>query len=121
MACLGDRTRSTSSYVSFTEIERLIGHDANRFIDCKLAVPFGQSDVELWSDKMLSDASCKHMIQVHFMGEQKKFHPEEVSSMVLTKTKETNEAYLRNKMNDAAPGNQGYLVHLGLERVTCYQ
>ena len=27
-------------------------------------------------------------------GEQKKFHPEEVSSMVLTKTKGTAEAYL---------------------------
>ena len=33
------------------------------------------------------------------MGEQKKFHPEEVASMVLTKTKETTEAYLRNQMN----------------------
>ena len=35
------------------------------------------------------------------MEKQKKFHPEDVSSMVLTKTKETNEAYLGNKMNDA--------------------
>ena len=34
------------------------------------------------------------------MEEQKKFHPEDVSFMVLTKTKETNGAYLGNKMND---------------------
>ena len=50
---------------------------------------------------MLSDASYNQMSQVQFMEEQTKFHPEEVSSMVLTKTMETNEAYLRNKMNDA--------------------
>ena len=35
------------------------------------------------------------------LEEQKKSHPKEVSSMVLTKTKEINEAYPRNKMNDA--------------------
>merc|ERR1712046_296840 len=34
-------------------------------------------------------------------GEEKKFHPEEVSSMILTKMKETAEAYLGTKVNDA--------------------
>merc|ERR1712100_207140 len=41
------------------------------------------------------------MIQVNFQGEDKKFHPEEVSSMILTKIKETAEAYLGTKVNDA--------------------
>merc|ERR1719477_301320 len=41
------------------------------------------------------------MIQVHFNGEDKKFHPEEISSMILIKMKETAEAYLGTKVNDA--------------------
>ena len=32
------------------------------------------------------------MIVVNFQGEEKKFHPEEISSMVLTKMKETERA-----------------------------
>jgi len=41
------------------------------------------------------------MIVVNSAGEEKKFHPEEVSSMILTKMKETAEAYLGTKVNDA--------------------
>merc|ERR1712149_25238 len=43
----------------------------------------------------------KPMIVVNFQGEDKKFHPEEVSSMILIKMKETAEAYLGTKVNDA--------------------
>merc|ERR1712025_139998 len=38
---------------------------------------------------------------VNFMGEEKTFHAEEVSSMILIKMKETAEAYLGTKVNDA--------------------
>jgi len=41
------------------------------------------------------------MIEVTSQGEQKKFHAEEISSMILTKMKETAEAYLGVKVNDA--------------------
>merc|ERR1719177_116313 len=41
------------------------------------------------------------MFQVTASGEEKKCHPEEVSSMILLKMKETAEAYLGGKINDA--------------------
>merc|ERR1719512_614897 len=41
------------------------------------------------------------MISVQMGGEEKKFHPEEVSSMILVKMKETAEAYLGTKVNNA--------------------
>merc|ERR1719161_706339 len=43
----------------------------------------------------------KPMISVKVKGETKQLMPEEVSSMVLTKMKETAEAYLGSKVNDA--------------------
>merc|ERR1712139_405974 len=56
---------------------------------------------KLWPFKVVSGSGDKPMIQVHYQGEDKKFHPEEVSSMILTKMKETAEAYLGGKVNDA--------------------
>jgi len=38
---------------------------------------------------------------VNFMGEDKKFHAEEISAMILTKMKEVAESYLGTKVNDA--------------------
>merc|ERR1711906_98634 len=55
----------------------------------KFADPIVQSDIKLWPFKVISGA------------EEKKFHPEEISSMILTKMKETAEAYLGTKVNDA--------------------
>merc|ERR1712149_116204 len=43
----------------------------------------------------------KPIIVVNSMGESKKFHAEEVGAMVLIKMKETAEAYLGTKVNDA--------------------
>merc|ERR1712066_286366 len=108
--------RTTPSYVAFTDTERLIGDaaknqvaripentvfDAKRLIGRKFADPIVQSDIKLWPFKVVSGQGDKPMIVVNSAGEEKKFHPEEVSSMILVKMKETAENYLGKKINDA--------------------
>ena len=50
-------------------------------------------DMKHWPFEVIND-STKPKLRVNFKGESKIFSPEEVSSMVLTKMKETAEAYL---------------------------
>jgi L1 cell adhesion molecule like protein len=47
------------------------------------------------------DGTGKPVIEVEYKEETKTFHPEEISSMVLTKMKETAEAYLGESVTDA--------------------
>merc|ERR1711871_1847637 len=75
--------------------------DAKRLIGRKFADTVVQADVKLWPFKVTSGTGDKPMIKVNFMGEEKTFHAEEISSMVLIKMKETAEAYLGTKVNDA--------------------
>ena len=108
--------RTTPSYVGFTDSERLIGDaaknqvarnpentvfDAKRLIGRKFADPIVTADAKLWPFTLESGTGDKPMIVVDYQGERKKFHPEEISAMILTKMKETAEAYLGTKVNDA--------------------
>lgn len=107
--------RTTPSYVAFTDSERLIGDaaknqvamnpkntvfDAKRLIGRKFDDQKIQDDMKHWPFKVVNDCG-KPKISVEFKGEQKTFAPEEVSSMVLTKMKETAEAYLGKTIRDA--------------------
>ena len=107
--------RTTPSYVAFTDTERLIGDaaknqvamnpentvfDAKRLIGRKFDDLTVQSDIKHWPFKVVNEGG-KPKIQVEFKGEIKKFNPEEISSMVLTKMKETAEAYLGESVRDA--------------------
>ncbi|KAI8425978.1 hypothetical protein MSG28_004966 [Choristoneura fumiferana] len=107
--------RTTPSYVAFTDTERLIGDaaknqvalnpantvfDAKRLIGRKFDDPKIQEDMKHWPFRVVCDGG-KPKIQVEFKGEKKTFAPEEVSSMVLTKMKETAEAYLGSQVRDA--------------------
>ncbi|KAB0799227.1 hypothetical protein PPYR_07107 [Photinus pyralis] len=107
--------RTTPSYVAFTDTERLIGDaaknqvtmnphntifDAKRLIGRKYDDPKIQQDMKHWPFKVISDGG-KPKVEVNFKGETKKFAPEEVSSMVLTKMRETAEAYLGTSVKDA--------------------
>lgn len=53
-----------------------------------------------WPFTVINDGE-KPKIQVEYKGEVKKFAPEEISSMVLTKMKEVAEVYLGGKVTDA--------------------
>ena len=47
------------------------------------------------------EESAKPKLEVEYKNETKRFTPEEISSMVLTKMKETAEAYLGHAVKDA--------------------
>jgi len=107
--------RTTPSYVGFTDSERLIGDaaknqvamnpsntifDAKRLIGRKFEDATVQADMKHWPFEVISDGG-KPKLQVEYKGEKKSFFPEECSSMVLTKMKETAEAYLGKTVTDA--------------------
>merc|ERR1712072_1404077 len=75
--------------------------DAKRLIGRKFNDPIVTADAKLWPFKVEAGSGDKPMIVVDYQGETKKFHPEEISSMILTKMKDTAEAYLGCKCNDA--------------------
>ena len=66
-----------------------------RFDDPKI-----QADIKHWPFKVVNEAG-KPKIEVEFRGEKKRFNPEEISSMVLTKMKETAEAFMGKTVKDA--------------------
>jgi L1 cell adhesion molecule like protein len=108
--------RTTPSYVAFTDTERLIGDaaknqvamnpnntifDAKRLIGRKYDDPTVQSDMKHWPFKVVNSSGGKPKLEVEYKNEVKQFTPEEISSMVLTKMKETAEAFLGYEIKDA--------------------
>ncbi|KAK9667577.1 Hsp70 chaperone [Basidiobolus ranarum] len=59
-----------------------------------------QSDMKHWSFKVV-DKDTKPLIQVEYNGETKTFAPEETSSMILLKMKDTAEVYLGTEVKNA--------------------
>jgi L1 cell adhesion molecule like protein len=68
--------------------------DAKRLIGRKFTDPIVQKDMTHWPFNVEAGSDNKPVIVVKHKGELKKFFPEEISSMVLTKMKETAETYL---------------------------
>ena len=107
--------RTTPSYVAFTDTERLIGDaaknqvavnptntifDAKRLIGRKFHDTAVQADMKHWPFKV-TNSDGKPRLSVEYKTEERSFTPEEVSAMVLTKMKETAEAYLGSEVKDA--------------------
>ncbi len=108
--------RTTPSYVSFGADERLVGDaaksvavnnpkntvfDAKRLIGRRFTDPTVAKDRVHWPFDVVEGAGGKPQIEVEYKGEKKRFMPEEISAMVLTKMKQTAEAYLGGEVKDA--------------------
>merc|ERR1712038_1397493 len=63
--------------------------------------PGVQADMKHWPFKVISGPGGTPIIEVEYKGETKTFTPEEISAMVLTKMKETAEAYLGSTVKNA--------------------
>ena len=107
--------RITPSYVAFTDSERLIGDsaknqasanptrtvfDAKRLIGRKFTDKEVQRDLKMFPFKVV-DKDSKPCIEIELKDGKKIFQAEEISAMVLTKMKETAEAYLGKDIKHA--------------------
>ena len=108
--------RTTPSCVGFNTTERLIGDaaknqmsmnvtntvfDAKRLIGRKFTDPSVTSDMKHFPFKVVPDGENKPHIEVEYKNETRKFSAEEISSMILTKMKETAESYLGKDVKKA--------------------
>ena len=107
--------RTTPSYVAFNGDERLIGDaaknqcvlnpentifDAKRLIGRKYSEPSVAGDMKHWPFSVI-DKEGKPFVSVKHKGEVKELSPEEISAMVLTKMKETAEAFTGKEIKHA--------------------
>ena len=98
-----------------TTLERLIGDaaknqvamnpsntvfDAKRLIGRRFDDAIVQSDMKFWPFTVVEEGG-RPKIKVEYKADMKTFYPEEISSMVLLKMKETAEAYLGKTISDA--------------------
>ena len=109
-------SRTTPSYVAFTENERLVGnaaktqsaqnptntiYDAKRLIGGNFNDDKIQNDIHHFTYNVIPSSDGKPVINVDYKGENKIFQPEEISSMVLAKMKETAESFIGSPVKDA--------------------
>ncbi|KAG2552913.1 hypothetical protein PVAP13_9KG489600 [Panicum virgatum] len=102
--------RLTPSCVAFKGDERHVGDAAvnqaalnptNTIFGRRFNDESVQGDIKLWPFKVVAGRDDRPMIVVQYEGKEKEFMPEEISSMVLAKMKETAEAYLAKTVKDA--------------------
>merc|ERR1712207_95135 len=75
--------------------------DAKRLIGRKFSDSCVQTDMKHWPFKVTCGPGGTPVIEVEYKDERKSFKAEEISAMILVKMKETAEAYLGSKVNDA--------------------
>merc|ERR1719158_2411223 len=75
--------------------------DAKRLIGRKFNDKAVQSDLKHWPFTVKPGVGDKPMIECEYKGEKKQFAAEEISSMILTKMRDTAKAYLGEEVNQA--------------------
>jgi len=108
--------RTTPSWVSFNDTERLIGdaaksssssnptntiYDIKRLMGRKFSDPIAQQEIKNFPYKVIADENDRCKVEVTYKGEVKHFSPEEISAMILSYLKETAEAYLGQTVTKA--------------------
>ncbi|KAF1941624.1 heat shock protein-like protein [Clathrospora elynae] len=106
---------TTPSFVSFTSEERLIGEaaknqaamnpentvfDVKRLIGRRFEDETVTKDIKSWPFKVI-DQGGSPLVEVEYLGERKRFSPQEISAMVLVKMKEVAEVKLGMKVEKA--------------------
>ena len=107
--------RTTPSYVGFKDNERLIGdaaknssasnpsntvYDAKRLIGREFNDTLLQNEMKSLSYDVVNDGG-KAKIKVEYMGDTKKFTPEEISAMILSELKQVASTFLAEDIVDA--------------------
>ena len=108
--------RTLPSYVSFTDEERFIGesakmmsgqnpkntvYDAKRLIGRKFSDQKLKDDLEHYSFDVICGENDRPLIKVNYLGEEKTFYPEEISSMILKKIKDITSKYVGTEIKKA--------------------
>ena len=108
--------RTTPSYVSFNTTERLIGEPAknqaainakNTIFDAKRLIGRTMDDIHVkqdskhWPFSIVPGKNNQPLFKIEYKEEEKKYTPEEISSMILTKMKDIAESYLGGEVKNA--------------------
>ena len=109
--------RTTPSYVSFTDKERLLGSaaknkmtrnplntifDAKRLIGRKFQEREVQEDMKYWPFKVIKDAnSDRPKFQVIYQNQEKQFYAEEILAMTLRTLKRSASNFVGKEVKDA--------------------
>ena len=108
--------RTTPSWVSFGDEERLVGdsakststqnptntiYDIKRFMGRKFNDPIVQEEMKRVPYKVVRSDGDRVKVEVTYKGEVKQFSPEEISAMILSNMKETAESFLGEKVTKA--------------------
>jgi L1 cell adhesion molecule like protein len=112
----GQGSRTTPSWVSFGDEERLIGdaaksastsnpsntiYDIKRFMGRKYDDSVVQEEINRVPYKVLRSDGDRVKVEVTYKSETKQFSPEEISAMILSNMKETAEVFLGQKVTKA--------------------